>query len=38
MTLHLTWMTPVWILAGVGAGVIVAFIIRFIAMILFFHD
>lgn len=23
MTIHLTWMTPVWILAGIGAGMLV---------------
>lgn len=38
MTLHLTWMTPVWMLAAVGAGLILWFIVSAILMILFFHD
>lgn len=38
MTLHLSWMTPVWVLAALGAGVVLWFIIGAVLMILFFRD
>lgn len=30
MTIHLTWMTPVWILAGIGAVVVLTLLAQLI--------
>lgn len=37
MTIHLGWMTPVWILAGIGSLVVLGFIVGFI-LLLFYHE
>jgi len=36
--IHLTWMTPVWVLAVIGALFVLYIIIAFIIVLLFWGD
>lgn len=35
MTIHLGWMTPVWILAGIGACFVLYVVVGFILMLFY---